>query len=149
MKLTIRCRYAMRALTEIALNYQKRLTKRKELILNEKISDSYLEDLLIAMKKSGLLETVRGKNGGYSLTRPPKEITLLDIITSQEGSLAPMQCLLHAEQCEHVDFCDTREIMDVYYQVIIKGLKSVTLQDMVGVTTWKAKKLGSKVRKYC
>lgn len=149
MKLTTRSRYAVRALAEIARNYGARLTKRKEINNNEEISDSYLEDLLVALKNSGILFTSRGSRGGYALTRPPSQITMLDIITSQEGSLAPVKCLANSGYCHSADFCPTKKIWEMFYEAIVHSLDSMTLQDVVELAHCYKKKKGQKVRKFC
>ena len=149
MKLTTRSRYAVSALAEIARNYGARLTKRKEINHNEEISDSYLEDLLVALKNGGLLFTSRGSKGGYALTRPPSKITMLDIITSQEGSLAPVKCLADSGYCHSADFCLTKKIWEIFYETIKNSLSSITLQDVIESTKDYKKKRGPKVRKFC
>jgi Rrf2 family cysteine metabolism transcriptional repressor len=131
MKLTTRSRYAVRALAEIARNYGVRPTKRKEIVDSEAMSDSYLEDVLVACKNSGLLFSARGIKGGYILTRPPFLITMLDIIVSQEGSLAPVECINTTDYCDRVAVCSTRRIWGLFYTAIKNSLSNITLQDVV------------------
>lgn len=149
MKLTKRSRYAVSALAEIARNYGARLTKRKEINHNGEISDSYLEDLLVALKNGGLLFTSRGSKGGYDLARSPSKITMLDIITSQEGSLVPVKCLIDSGYCHSADFCPTKKIWEIFYEAIKNSLISITLQDVIELTKDNEKKRGPKVRKFC
>lgn len=139
----------MRALAEIARNYGSRLTKRKEINHNGEISDSYLEDLLVALKNSGILLTSRGSKGGYDLTRPPFQITMFDIITSQEGSLAPVKCLVNSGYCHSADSCSTKKIWELFYETIKNSLSSITLQDVIESIKDYEKKRGTKVRKFC
>lgn len=131
MKLTTRSRYAVRALAEIARNYGVRSTKRNEIVESEGISDSYLEDLLVACKNSGLLFTARGSKGGYVLTRPPSRITMLDIITSQEGSLAPVECINNTAYCDRIMSCSTRRVWELFYTAIKNSLSNITLEDII------------------
>lgn len=131
MKLTTKSRYAVRALAEIARNYGVRSTKRNEIVESEGISDSYLEDLLVACKKSGLLFTARGSKGGYVLARPPSKITMLEIIISQEGSLAPVECIDNSTYCDRIKACSTRRIWELFYSAIKNSLSNITLQDII------------------
>ena len=65
MKLSTKCRYGTRAVMEIARCYKESPIKRKDIAKNQNISDSYLENILISLKNAGIIDTIRGANGGY------------------------------------------------------------------------------------
>lgn len=131
MRLSTKCRYGARAIVEIAKNYEKGAMKRKDIAQNQKISDSYLENILIALKNGGIIDTIRGANGGYILRREPAKITLLEVVNVLEGSLAPVECIDNPQNCEKIDTCSTRmawkRLMDAKEQV----LGSITIQELV------------------
>ncbi len=131
VKLSTKCRYAARAMMEIGRNYGKGPKKRKNIAELQAVSDSYLENILIVLKSAGLIETIRGARGGYVLTRAPDQITMLDIISALEGSLAPVECLDKPEICDRVGSCPTREVWVKLLKVQKKVLRESTVQDLL------------------
>lgn len=115
MKLSTKCRYGARALIEIAKNFNNGPIKRKIIVENQKIADSYLENILVTLRNAGLIRTIRGANGGYSLTKDPAEVTFLEIVEAIQGSIAPIDCLDDDTTCENTETCITRHVwMDLY-----------------------------------
>ena len=110
MKLSTKSRYGVRALLEIAMYYEKGSVKRKMISENQEIPDSYLENILIILKKSGFIQTKRGVGGGYELCRKPSEITVLDLIKALEGTFYTVHCIDSPEKCTRSKFCATRPV---------------------------------------
>ncbi len=131
MKLTTRCRYGTRAMAEIALNYGIRATKKREISGNQNIPDSYLENILADLKKAELIETIRGVNGGYKLSRSPLEITILDIISTLDGGMEPVNCLKDKE-CSMIETCGTRNVWRELQIAQETVLKRYSLADLTG-----------------
>ena len=78
----------MRILTQLALDYQSnRLTQARDLAQKQEINGPYLDQLMVTLKKSGLVSAVRGRNGGYRLAAKPQSISVLDVIEVFEGQL--------------------------------------------------------------
>lgn len=77
--------YSLAALLELALSYDKSLVSIKEIAEASGIPEDYLRQLLILMKRAGLVESSRGTNGGYKLKRPPALVTVGEIIAATEG----------------------------------------------------------------
>ena len=131
MKLSTKCRYGSRAVMEIARNCMHGPVKRKDIVKNQQISDSYLENILISLKNSGIIETIRGANGGYLLRRPASEITLLEIVNSLDGSLSPVECLENPSVCARTEWCATRvswiKMRDAQEEV----LRSISVQNLI------------------
>ena len=90
MKITKKGEYALKALLALAFSYGERTLKLREIAKQEKIPYKFLEQIMILLKKAGLVLSVQGKYGGYSLARPPKEVTLGQIIRNVEGPLSPI-----------------------------------------------------------
>lgn len=116
---------------EIGRNYGKGPTKRKNIAELQAVSDSYLENILIVLKSAGLIETIRGARGGYVLTRAPGQITLLDIISALEGSLAPVECIDKPEICDRVGSCVTREVWSKLQDAQKGVLRENSIQDLL------------------
>jgi Rrf2 family protein len=93
MKLSIKSIYGLQALFELALNYGNEGIKIGAIARAQKIPPRFLEQILLQLKKKGVLESTRGIKGGYSLALPPREITLFDVVQALEGPLvfAPLK----------------------------------------------------------
>ena len=131
MKLTTRCRYGARAVVEVARNYRKGPVKRKDITENQNIPDSYLENILIALKNRGIVKAIRGPQGGFVLRKHPASVTMFDVMLAFDDSLAPVGCLDEPEECGKVDFCPTRTVWKKLGDAQERVLKSFTIQDLV------------------
>jgi Rrf2 family protein len=90
MKLTKRGEYGLRALLALALFYGQKTLSLREISLQEKLPVKFLEQIMMTLKRSGFVESVKGKHGGYSLARRPEEITAGEVIRAVDGPLAPV-----------------------------------------------------------
>ena len=131
MKLSTSCRYGIRALLEIARHYGDLPVKRKNIADNQVISSSYLENILLTLKNSNLIDSIRGARGGYILTRSPDEINLLEIFTALEGSSAPVLCLINPSSCQRFDSCVTRTVWQELKAAHEQVLQKTTIQDLL------------------
>lgn len=91
MRLSRKSEYACLALLDLAERYAEGLTKIDQIAERKKIPKKYLEQILLLLKSTGHVRSVRGAEGGYRLARPPREITLAEIIRVIEGPLAPVE----------------------------------------------------------
>lgn len=110
---------------DIEGNFEKVIAKKQN------ISDQYLEQLFSALKKAGLVKSVRGAQGGYLLNRDPKDITVGDILTVLEGPVSLSDCLLDDEICENSNICVTKVVWEKIKKGIEDVIESITLQDMI------------------
>jgi Rrf2 family protein len=131
MKYSTKCRYGMRAMYEIARQYRKSVVKRKDISRLQGISHGYLENILIGLKASHLIRPVRGANGGFELAKPPKDISMLAIIKSLEGSVAPVECVENPGVCERSGACPTRWVWKKLNNAQVAVLSGITLQDLL------------------
>lgn len=96
------------------------------------LPDQYLEQLLGCLRKAGLVNTVRGAQGGYQLARPAGEITVGHIIDAMEGPLQLSECAIESEPtCPNSDTCPTRRVWEYLTDSINSLLYSISLQDML------------------
>lgn len=131
MKLSTRSRYGTRAMLEIARNYKNGPVKRKDISKKQGISPHYLENILISLKSRNLLQTVRGAHGGFTLKTSPENITMYEIITALEGSIAPVHCVENKEECSRAEYCVTRKLWVDLHEMQVKALKSANLQTLL------------------
>jgi Rrf2 family cysteine metabolism transcriptional repressor len=91
MKLSKKGEYALRALMDLAFHYGDGVEPIQEIAENGKLPKSFLEQILIILKNTGILESRRGAEGGYRLKRPPEEIRIGEVIRIIDGPLAPFE----------------------------------------------------------
>jgi Rrf2 family protein len=96
------------------------------------ISERYLEQLMVPLKRAGLIKSVRGSQGGYTLGKKPQDITAGDIIRVLEGPIAPVECVseTNPDTCSRADYCVTRIIWTKVRDSIAEVLDSFTLADL-------------------
>lgn len=116
---------------ELACHYGEGPIELKEIAKRESISLKYLEQLIVPLRTAGLVKSVRGSKGGYSLAKPPSEICLNDLIEILEGPLNLIECLNDSKVCQKISTCVTRDIWKEVSEAIQGIFHSVTLEDMV------------------
>jgi Rrf2 family cysteine metabolism transcriptional repressor len=133
VKLSTKGRYGVKAMFDLAQNYGSGPIPLNNIAQRNNISEHYLEQLIAVLRKSGLVKSVRGSQGGYTLSRSPETITIGDIIRVLEGPIAPVDCVSEdePEHCDNADFCITRNIWAKVRDSVSQVLDSITLADMV------------------
>jgi Rrf2 family cysteine metabolism transcriptional repressor len=131
MKISTKVRYGTRAVLELASHYGEGPIELKEIAKRENISLKYLEQVIVPLRTAGLVKSVRGSKGGYSLAKPPSEICLNDLMEILEGPLHLIECLNDPRVCQKVPYCVTRDIWKEVSEAIDGVFHSVTLEDMV------------------
>ncbi|HEU0119123.1 MAG TPA: Rrf2 family transcriptional regulator [Bryobacteraceae bacterium] len=114
--LSKKTQYTLRALYALARTYGQGPTLIAKLAEEESIPQPFLEAILLNLKREGLVESKKGKGGGYALTSPPGEVTLGQVIRLVEGPLAPLPCASETkyrrcEECLEDRTCGTKMIM--------------------------------------
>ena len=130
MKLSTKGRYGTRAMIDIALYRESGSTLLKDIASRQGISLKYLDHILSSLRKAGLIKNVRGKGGGYSLTRPAEQITLCDIIEAVEGTLSPVECVDNPEYCKKISTCSAHDVWVKVQESIEDVLRSTSLQSL-------------------
>ncbi len=131
MRLSTKSRYGTRAMLDIAINYEKGPVSVKSIADRQGISVKYMEQLIPLLKVAGLIRSVRGAKGGYTLSKDVHQINLRDIIDALEGSMFPVDCVDNPETCDRAKKCVTYEIWKDIQDTINNMLDSLTLADMV------------------
>ena len=124
-------RYALRVMIDLAERRTDRYTPLKEIAARQGISEKYLENILKTLVQHGLLQGLRGKGGGYRLTRPAGQYRISDILLLTEGSLAPVACLEPgAAACARAADCPTTRRVRGRAEASRSYLDRVTLADL-------------------
>ena len=133
MKLSTKGRYGLKAIFELALKEEENLPLSLKYIADKNgLSEQYLEQIFAILKKSGLVKSVRGSQGGYYLSKPSSQITVGQVLRALEGPMAPADCVLEEDaDCENSDFCVTKVVWQRIKDSVDGVIDSVTLKDMV------------------
>jgi Rrf2 family transcriptional regulator, cysteine metabolism repressor len=145
MKISTKIRYGTRAMLELASRYGEGPVELKEIAKKESISVKYLEQVIIPLRTGGLVKSVRGSKGGYSLAKPPSEVSLKDVFEILEGPLNLVDCLKDSRACPRSSFCVTRDIWQEVSGAIYGIFDSVSFEDMLNR---KREKEGSSLSTY-
>ena len=131
MKLSTKGRYGVKAMFELALQYGGEPVSIKEIAEKLNISDYYLEQLFGTLRKSGLINSTRGAQGGYVLSKAPELITAADILNVLEGPIEISDCIADDMNCSRSNYCATRLLWIKISDSVNNVINSVTLQDML------------------
>ncbi len=130
MKLSTRSRYGTRLMLDMAQHYDEGPIQLGDIAKRQAVSVKYLEQIIIPLKKAHYIESVRGPKGGHTLTKPPEEITVGEIVALLEEGTSLVECTEHAEVCERADFCPTRLVWKEAAEAMFDKLQSITLADL-------------------
>lgn len=131
MKFSTKGRYALRLMVDLTLHNNGDYITLKDISQRQNISVKYLEQIVSLLGKAGMLQSVRGPQGGYRLSKRPDEYTAGDILRITEGSLAPIPCLEgDNNECEHYNECTTVDFWTGLYKTVNEYIDSVTLDEL-------------------
>ena len=130
MKLSTRSRYGARAMLDLAVHHAQRPVNIKEMAERQDISATYLEQLMLRLASHGLVRTVRGRGGGFVLSRPPSRIVMDEVVEALEGPTDLVECVGNPGLCYRAPSCVTREIWKEVSQDITDHLGRISLEDM-------------------
>jgi Rrf2 family protein len=139
--LSAKARYGLKAVLSLALEAQPHAVVGAELAARERIPKKFLEQILLELKHRGLLQTKRGRHGGYLLTRSPTEITVGQVIRALDGPLAPIACVSQTayvkpcDDCRDEAACGIRLVMKQVRDATARILDSTTLADVSRMIT--------------
>ncbi len=138
MRLSKKSEYGLRAMIELTQEYGRGLVQRKVLADRQNIPLGFLEMILLSLKNAGLIGSRRGMNGGVFLIKPPREVTLGQIIRILDGPLAPIACVSQTAyqkcvDCPHAGTatCPIQRIMLDVRNAIASVLDFYSLEDFV------------------
>ncbi|MFA6857848.1 MAG: Rrf2 family transcriptional regulator [Treponema sp.] len=131
MKISTRGRYALRFMIDLAQHKQDAFIPLKDISDRQDISIKYLEQITSLLSKYGLLQSVRGPQGGYKLVREPSQYTVGEILKITEGDLAPVACLEpNAAKCKRSQFCPTIKLWEGLEKTVNDYLNGITLDQL-------------------
>ncbi|MGN0158240.1 MAG: RrF2 family transcriptional regulator [Brotaphodocola sp.] len=125
-------RYALRVMIDLAEHQTGEYIPLKEIAQRQEISEKYLESILKSLVQNRMLTGLRGKGGGYRLTKAPEEYTISSILQLTEGTLAPVACLdLNPADCPRMAECRTLPMWKKLDKLINEFFDGITLADLM------------------
>ena len=131
MKLSSRAIYGMRAMVALARTHGQGSTFLKDIVEREGLPGTYLEQLMVPLRKSGLVLAVRGAKGGYTLARHPGEIPVLAILEALEGPLALAECPTGAGCCGRPATCALQELWAEGSRALTHVYQGISLAELL------------------
>lgn len=135
MKITYKGDYALKALLELALRYEENSGSVVPITDIAKFGDmpkKFLEQILLTLVRGGLLKSKRGSGGGFLLARPPKDITVGEVIRLIEGPIEPIACIKEGyEGCADVRSCIFRGVWQEVGEAISTVVDTLTFQELI------------------
>lgn len=144
MKISTRGRYALRVMIDLAQQESGRYIALKDIAERQGISVKYLESIVAALSKAGFLDGVRGKGGGYRLTRKPEAYTVGSILRLAEGPLSPVTCLdTCPNPCTRSADCKTLPMWQSFSRLVNGFFDEITLAELLLEPSEQAKRFGA------
>ena len=132
MMVSSKGRYALRVMLDMAEQGDGAWLRLSDIAQRQQLSKKYLESIMAALSRAGLVESSVGKAGGYRLTRPPEQYTVGEILRLMEGSLSPVACLeQNPMQCTRAARCRTLPMWKELYHMVNDYFDSITLADLM------------------
>lgn len=141
MNVTSKGRYALRVMLDLAQHEDDGYISLKTVADRQNVSMKYLELIVSSLKKAGLVDSTRGKEGGYKLVKPPGEYTVGEILRCIEDNLAPVSCIKSGSvYCERAGACASVPMWIELDELINGYLDTVSLADLITGEKWKNKR---------
>jgi len=131
MKLSTRSTYGVRAMLALAMHYGAGPLMVKEISEQQALPPTYLEQLMVLLRKAGLVSATRGAHGGYTLSRPAADITMAEVVEALEGPINLTDCPSGVGCCGQPSTCALKEIWDEAGQALLHVFRGITLANLV------------------
>ena len=109
MNLTSKSRYALKIMLYLSQTSSDMLVNRHDIAQSEGIPEKYLDQILLKLRRSNLVESIRGRHGGYKISKQSKSISVWDIFRAVEDGIYPVECVDEHSDCIHSGACSTSE----------------------------------------
>jgi len=131
VKLSTRARYALRMMVELARRQDAEPVSLSEVAETNSLPKRYLDQLALGLKASALITSVRGRGGGYRLTRPAGEITVGEVTRATIGPINVVDCVHRPRTCTRSEDCEFRWVYERVNRQVTEVLDGITLADLV------------------
>ena len=130
MRVPMKVDYGVRALVELALHHGNGPVQTSEIAYKQAIPEAYLDQLMTTLHKCGFVISRRGPQGGHRLAMDPQDINLHMVMTTLDGSISPLDCLIHPNDCSFSESCAQQEVWKSVEDAVQEVLRNITLSDL-------------------
>ncbi len=141
LRFTTRTDYGLRAVTYLAERYGQGPIATAEIAVRRNVPEAYLDQLMVSLRKAGIVRSYRGPRGGHELARPPQEISVGEVVQSLEGAIASVECLEKADGCELTGSCSFRHLLRDLQAMAERYLNSTTVADLLEMEASSARQM--------
>jgi len=133
LKISTKGRYGLEAIVDLAIHLSEGHVNLKSISERCGMSEAYILQIFLMLRRAGIVESIRGSQGGYTLSRAPSEITVGHVLTALEGPLAPVACVAEKAEhaCERYGNCPTRGFWESIMLALNDVADSITIEDLV------------------
>lgn len=131
MNVTSKSRYALKIMMDLAGQDQSILIHRSDIAQRQGIPLDYMDQILGRLREGGLIDSTRGRAGGYRLAKSAQEVSVLEIFTAAEDAFQPVQCLEGGLGCIAEQVCSSKDAWGVISETIRGSLSGIILTDLV------------------
>ena len=131
MKIPMRVDYGVRALVELAQHYDEHSVQTADIASSQGIPEAYLDQLMSTLNKYGFVVSRRGPQGGHRLAMDPKDINLHMVMSTLDGNLSPIDCLITPTDCVFSDSCAQQEVWKSVEEAVEEVLRNIKISDLV------------------
>lgn len=129
VNLTSRSRYALKIMLDLAHRRNDPLVRRQEIVARQGIPSKYLDQILIRLRRADLVESVRGRTGGYRIGREIDQISVWEVFRAVEDGIYPVECVDEHHGCEFMQSCAAVEPWQLIFEAMRKCLEGMSLMD--------------------
>lgn len=131
MKVSTKGRYGLRAMVDLAVHSSETHVSLVSIATRQKISLNYLEQVFSSLRKSGLVKSIKGSQGGYSLSKPARDTKISEILTVLEGEFSIVdEGIYEGSEADHIRMAVKELLWDKINANVIKLLEETTLEDL-------------------
>ncbi len=130
MKISTKGRYGVRILLDLLAHRDDAPRLIRDIAESQQISAKYVSTLVVALRRAGLVRSLRGANGGFQLACDPGKTTLLEIVEAMEGRVCLVACVDQADQCRRSGACPARGVWARLNDRIRKEMRGIVLRDL-------------------
>jgi len=131
VNLTSRSRYALKIMMDLArYGANQPLVRRSEIAARQGIPTDYLDQIMVKLRAGNLVESIRGRSGGYRLARPADSITMWDLFSSVEESMIPVECISSGQACDFESSCSSKDAWSVIFSAVKASLGGIKLETL-------------------
>jgi len=133
MSISTKGRYGLEALLVLAIHSSEGHVNIKSIAERYGKSEAYILQIFLTLRKAGIVESIRGAQGGYRLAKEPAQITVGDILNVLEGPLAPVTCIIQdtKQPCDRYENCATRVVWEKIRDSLNKVVNAITIADLL------------------